>query len=180
VAALAVAASLFDETEKEREGEPFHYTLAVRWVGQDMGPYPPQGCTSDGFPNAQLALQSALLMVRKRDKLKIRKGLLREPRSSGSSSVVPFARVGPRDRTPFVKPYGICVAVPLYIFLAAAARKILQAVLPFLPTVAQDAVTSVTAFCLSSATLLLQGRIPQLLARVQWLHRGGIHKYISF
>jgi hypothetical protein len=192
VAALAVAAALFDPTDKEREQhEPFHYTLGVRWVGQDMDPYPPQGCASDGFPTAHLALQSALRSIRKRDKLRRRKLLLHEQRARGepsslsaASSLVRVARAVPRSRMHSAKPYGLCVAVPVYLVLAALARKAFQTVLPYLPSAVQDALRSALAFCLSSAALILQGRvgIPLPLGgpRLSWLRRGGIHKYISF
>jgi hypothetical protein len=78
------------------------------------------------------------------------------------------------------KPYGICVALPVYAFLAVVARRMVLAALPLLPCIVKDAATSVTALCASTLALLFQGRIPRLLAHLPSWHRGGIHKYISF
>lgn len=179
VAALAVAAALFDTTDADREA-PFHYTLGVRWVGEDMDPYPSQGSVSDGLPSAQLALQSALRNIRRRNKYHRRKQILHERSSSDQSSVVRFARRVPDVRKKIGKPYAICVAFPVYIILALVARRLVLAVLPLLPSIVQDAATSVAAFGASALAVLFQGRIPQLLARLPSWHRGGIHKYISF
>jgi hypothetical protein len=125
-------------------------------------------------------LQSALRMIRRQNKFHRRKQILHERASLDQSSVVRFARKVPEVRKKIGKPYGICVALPVYMFLALVARRVVGAALPLLPCVVQDAATSVAAFCASALALLFQSRIPQLLARLPSLHRGGIHKYISF
>lgn len=94
VAALAVASGLFPT---KREKEPFHYCLACRWASEDISPYPAQGKKSDGFSSAHLSIQSAVRKLRKRKKFQCQKEL---------------------------KPYGLCVAIPLYFGVAMVVASV--------------------------------------------------------
>ena len=176
VAALAVAATLFDSVDNQ----PFHYTFAVRWAGQQLHPFPAQGCKSHGLPTAQLSLQAALRQVRKRDKVTRRTRLRREKKSHSQTSVqsvVRFARKLPSVPRR-LKPYGLCVAVPVYLMMAMAARTLVQTSLPFLPGIVRQVFTGLAAFVVSGLTLLMQGQLPPLLARLPL--RKAAQKYISF
>lgn len=72
VAALAIASAFFREPDRSdanadrnqhssrsQQGAK-HHTLAVRWVGDQIYPYPPQGCRGDGHLDALSGLQAAL------------------------------------------------------------------------------------------------------------------------
>ena len=88
--------------QTESDTSSIHYTLAVRWSGdaKAMAPYPPQGKKTDGCRTAAKSLQKA---VRKKQQ---------------QSSIV--------TRTPRSKPYGVCVAVPLYLTMALLFRNLSQ------------------------------------------------------
>ena len=71
MASLAVAAAMFQtpnyddvnhatgssKKDTPTRKEPFHYTLACRWVGQALDPFPPQGVMADGAEDADTALR---------------------------------------------------------------------------------------------------------------------------
>ena len=76
------------------DDKSFHYTLACRWVGNEMDPYPAQGHISEGHPTAYQCLQSTL--GRTNDETIIR----------------------PKGIQPKLKPYGIFAAVPVYVFIS--------------------------------------------------------------
>jgi hypothetical protein len=85
-----------------------HYTLAVRWAGnaQAMAPYPAQGDFLDGCRQAVESLQRA-----------VQKRRLQGPVRTSDSIGRALWR---RHR----KPYGLCVAIPLYLALALVLRKL--------------------------------------------------------
>ena len=144
VAALAVAAALFDsDSMRQNKGNedssvrpagesdaPFHYTFGVRWCGENLDPYPPQGRFVDGLPNANLCMRSALRSVRKEEKRSRRLRLRKE--QAYPPHVLRFARSLPTVRRR-LKPYGICVAVPVYLTLFMATRTVFNSMLPYLP-----------------------------------------------
>lgn len=139
VASLAVAAALFksevltEEKSSLREEtiwkdsanknvphhqtNPFHHTLAVRWVSENMAPYPSQGCKGDGLATAALCLKEALKSLRRR-----RREIGAQPTTNSNAVMI-------RKRRPLrgVKPYGFCVALPVYLFLFLFSKSLLTA-----------------------------------------------------
>ncbi|GKZ01446.1 hypothetical protein MPSEU_001095300 [Mayamaea pseudoterrestris] len=164
VAALAVAAALFNQSKasspteleslkiNERKTQqqsshikdissqpPFHYTLACRWVGEQLHPYPPQGSMSDGHVDAAIAMDSALttLLQKKQRRSTLEQRMKNETISSATSSN--HGKPPRRRRAMRLKPYGICVAIPTYFLLYMVTRRILQATgqLPLLQPLVQ-------------------------------------------
>lgn len=121
VAALAVAAALHHDNqldsnnhkklEDQQRPPPFHYTLACRWAGEQLHPYPAQGTKLNGLANAHLCME------------KVFRTLQKQPRRN---------RI---RRKPF-KPYGICVAIPVYFMLAMMIRSFLFPLLNHIPGLA--------------------------------------------
>lgn len=140
VASLAVAAALFHsdpqgKNAKRRMAEnyyqeqpPFHYTLAMRWAGQNLQPYPPQGRKEDGLLDAQQCMSQVLKVERKKEKRNRRK---RQQNIDDSNA----ARLSQhlRRRTRSLKPYAVCVAIPSYLFLGLFLLTSVRTVFPFVP-----------------------------------------------
>jgi len=158
VASLAVASALFrspreqealnawsaddgnDSGSQTQQHAPFHCTLGVRWVGDDMHPYPAQGRKRDGFPTAQICLQKALNVIKKNDK-KDRNLEMRRQRSgmktkdflstvvhsneSYHQAVLRMTRNFQmrRQQKRQLKPYALVSAIPVYFVLVLVARK---------------------------------------------------------
>lgn len=113
VAALAVEGALFssqpnsnEQQQQHRDDLPFHYTLACRWASDRLTPYPSQGQMGDGLPTARQCMQAALRKLRKQRRRK------------------PVAKRK-------VKPYGICVAVPVYLLLSLTLWRLVQSMSSF-------------------------------------------------
>jgi hypothetical protein len=83
--------SNFITVDENIDDKSFHYTLACRWVGNNMDPYPAQGHASDGHPTAYQCLQSVL------------------SRTHDETNSI---------NRPKMKPYGICAALPVYLFIS--------------------------------------------------------------
>ena len=142
VASLAVAAALFDTSLGRQKkavlrGEPaadqdpksktaFHYTLGVRWVGEDMKPYPAQGCKADGHPTADACLRSILRTLKKQGKRERRLNLARSKAKYANVARLATTLSGRRKQ----KPFGICAAIPVYLFLGLLAKTLLQSTPP--------------------------------------------------
>lgn len=140
VAALAVAATFFDSNDHvspkrdlatvkrernsaSRTASPFHYCLACRWAGSKMAPFPAQGSAKEGLPTAELCMQEALRQIRRKEK--------RERRlNRRQSTAARLARNMPSTR---IKPYGICTALPVYLFLGMFMHALVRTLLPVLP-----------------------------------------------
>jgi hypothetical protein len=186
VADLAVAAVLFDsqrggtddEADAPTTDQPFHYTLAVRWTGQNMDPYPPQGHIKHGMLDADLCMQSALRTLRGDEKTARR----RRPKKAQTqySSVNRFAQSMSIRRN--LKPYGICVAVPVYFILAMMTRRLLQTILPYIPGRRWTIPAAMRAGeLLATAGAFLLGRLSLLTTRLPaWIPGRAVQKYISF
>lgn len=120
-----------------QQHQPFHCRLAVRWVGKDMLPFPPQGSKSDGSPNARVALQRALKTIKQNEKkqrqLKTRQQRQREAspaymalRESYPETVLRLVENFQLQRASKtrLKPYGIATAIPVYFLLAIVMRSL--------------------------------------------------------
>jgi hypothetical protein len=109
LAAAAVAPWLTDDATAAVTA--VHYTLAVRWAGdaQAMAPYPAQGSYADGGQQAAESLQKAVQTRRKQGPV-------------GTTDARALWRKWSR------KPYGLCVAIPLYLALALVLRKLGRAI----------------------------------------------------
>lgn len=188
VAALAVAAALFDsqrttsEDDKSDSDPAFHYTLAARWAGQNLDPYPAQGVMSDGLPTAQLCLQSALRTIGRQEKRERRHQKKKE--QAYPESILRFARSLPTVNRKS-KPYGICVAIPVYLMLSMMAKSFFLAALPYVPgrswmipmmNRATNILAAFGALVLRHA-ISMTSRLPTVLS---WLPSRASQKYISF
>lgn len=180
VAALAVAAALFSSHNDTNKSEPFHYTLGVRWVGDKMDPFPPQGRKADGLADADTCMQRALKTLKgTAQRSEERRQALEKKDDTGYSSrdvVLRLANQLQRRRQK-PKPYGICVAIPLYIFLGMLSQSLIYPVLQHLPggkTWILPALSKVNELL----GMLAAYTIGQLLVVLPWL--AGRKHYISF
>jgi uncharacterized protein YbjT (DUF2867 family) len=186
VADLAVAAAMFDSQRTEMDDEmeapttdqPFHYTLAARWTGHHMEPYPPQGHMKHGMPNANLCMQAALQTLRE-DEKKARHRRPQRPQLY-PEAVNRFAQTMSIRRN--VKPYGICVAIPVYFFLAMMTKRLLQAILLYIPRRGWMMPATIKAGeLLAMAGGFLLGHLSLIMPRFPaWIPARAAQKYISF
>lgn len=189
VADLAVAAAMFDcqrteiddESEAPTADQPFHYTLAARWTGHHMEPYPPQGHIKHGLPNANLCMQAALRTLREDEK----KARHRRPQPPQlyPEAINRFAQSMSIHRNP--KPYGICVAIPVYFCLTMMTRRLLQAILLYIPRRRWMTPTAMRASeLLAPAGGFLLGHLGLIVTRLPalpaWIPARAAQKYISF
>jgi len=147
VATLAVAAATFvtqnktDDNTNENTGrtnEPFHYTFGVRWVGHTLDSYPPQGCQQDGHLDPALAFRRSLKTIHRGEREKERnerqKNKALQPSSSNDIIVRMAEKIeNRRNKRRPPKPYGICVAVPIYLFLILLGKMVLVPSLYYIP-----------------------------------------------
>ena len=146
VATLVVAASMFvtqNRTENNvesgpRSDEPFHYTFGCRWVGPTLDSYPPQGHRLDGHPDPAVAFQRSLKTLFRREREEQRRKKRKNERSRLSLSTDLVARMAEqvekqRQNKRRIKPYGICVALPIYLTLAMLGNAIMVHFLQVLP-----------------------------------------------
>jgi hypothetical protein len=210
VAALAVASALFDsqprQKQKRRTGdrsgsnddglhigdtdddysndEPFHYTLACRWASDQLDPYPAQGQMSEGLPTANLCLQAALRTLRGQRPL--RAAIAAKRNQAGPESVLRrHVKATPQRRR--IKPYGICVAVPVYLVLSLMLRSLLYYAATYLPGLqhvkpiarqVMDAFVVTVAFVVGRLSVLFRGNNSVPLLR-KWIPRRYSTNYIS-
>jgi hypothetical protein len=193
VASLAIAAAMFqtpvyDIDEEEgygdvdtptgaKEDQPFHYTLACRWVGQELDPFPAQGVKADGAEDAQTALQRTLQVIEKNEK---RKRLLESRRRRKQTLGALFDRTSATlqrrsKRLLRTQPHGLCAAIPVYIMLGLFARTLLQPIVKVLPggqTWVLPALAQLNEWVLVTASLVmgkLMSLLPFLARRKQYI-----------
>ena len=112
---------------------PFHCTVGVRWTGdaQSMHPYAAQGCASDGCAQASQGFRKALKADHKRQdsnedykivRLKFHPAANANRLAAGTTTTpkIPFLR----GRN--LKPYGVCVAFPVYVLLLFLTTTVVQ------------------------------------------------------
>ena len=134
VAALAVSAALFDESSTKKRGDlinkkvggvgsmqnpdvrPFHYTLACRWVGEELQPFPPQGKKSDGHVNAQYGMNAVLKSLTKRHHALQRK-TVNNTLSEDGHGLSKHRRL---------KPFGVFATVATYTLLYMTTRALVR------------------------------------------------------
>jgi hypothetical protein len=136
VASLAVAAAMFQsKKESSNDKYPFHYTLGVRWVGQDMAPFPSQGRKTDGLETAGLALKRCVKTINKAEKrIQRRKRLKKKDAALNVQSDIILRMSNQLQRRKRrLQPHGICTAVPVYFFLILFLKTIVYPVLQYLP-----------------------------------------------
>ena len=135
---------------------PFHYTLACRWVGEELDPYPNQGKKSDGKIDAQTSLQTALKQIRREEKRsrklrrQRRKDRPKNNNNQGLQLLGDYYNDDEVEDTPEVllrlaqqklalryrqrpKPHGLCVAIPTYIFLCLSLKTLIWPLLHVIP-----------------------------------------------
>ncbi|GAX28806.1 hypothetical protein FisN_34Hh016 [Fistulifera solaris] len=98
VASLAVSSALFRIPNATQAS---HYTLAVRWVGEDLHPYPAQGTMKDGFANAHACLRHAFQK-----------------------------KIASTARRRNIKPYALFTTIPVYTMLFLLLRSLTHNLLP--------------------------------------------------
>lgn len=180
VAALAVAAALFSSHDDTNKSEPFHYTLGVRWVGDKMNHFPPQGRKADGLPDADTCMQRALKTLKSAaQRSEERRQVLEKKGYPGYSSRDVVLRLANQlhRRRQKPKPYGIFVAIPLYGFLGLLSESLICPVLQHLPggkTWILPALSKVNELLGMLASYLIR----QLILVLPWL--AGRKQYISF
>lgn len=163
--------------------EPFHYTLACRWVGQALDPYPAQGVKADGAEDAHTALRRTLGVIAKNEK---RKRILasrrrRHQATKGSlydrTSATLYNWGDVRRKKLRTQPHGVCVAIPVYIMLGLFTRTLLQPLLQILPGGQRwvlPALAQLNEWILVTASLFMG----KLLSALPFLARRK--QYISF
>jgi hypothetical protein len=166
---------------------PFHYTLACRWVGQDMDPYPAQGLKADGLADAETALKRTLTTIRKAEQRsrQRREGLRQKDTQSPSYAPDLIARMADQLKRQRKKlsPHGICVALPVYLFLGLFAKTLMTALLQVVPggkTWVLPALYRLNELALVGLSFLVRKAIMALQAMMAlpWLPRRKQH--ISF
>lgn len=202
VASLTVAAATFVTQNKtgsgsslhskafggSRTSEPFHYTFGCRWVGQTLDSYPPQGHKRDGHPDPGVAFRRSLKTIHRGEReLERKKERSLHPenrtkkKSPSSSSTDIMVRVAKkiekrRQERRRVKPYGVCVAIPVYLFLALLSKTIVvqflhhvpggkEWVIPFL-----DRGRRFAALCFSSLLHRLISALPSIGRRPKQIY----------
>lgn len=106
-----------------QRGEAFHYTLACRWLCENMDPYPAQGKQSDGYVNADACLNAIFRKDDKNNNNKIpRRQHFDDPESSTSAVFLQQQSNKRALHQKPIKPYGIYVAFTVYLFLALLIR----------------------------------------------------------
>lgn len=181
VASLAVAAAMHEvKSETVSDKGPFHYTLGVRWVGQEMNPYPPQGRKMDGLPDAELALKRSINAINKADeRSKRRKELLsqKQPNRKRVQSADMIQKLALRlnQRKLRQNPHGICVAIPVYFFLGLAFKTFVFPLLQYIPgarTVILPGLSRLNSLFLAMVTPLFRYMLqlwPQFAQRKQYI-----------
>ena len=125
VAAVAVAAALTRKdgvkatrARKLDQEKAESYTWALRWAGSHLE----QGKKSDGLPDAQSCVDRMFRLEKKRA---LRRKRAEETRDTDSLKRVISTMAKPLQKRR-LKPYGIAVAVPVYIVLAAVILSALR------------------------------------------------------
>ena len=179
VASLAIAAALFhaeNATKSTEDGTntqrlPLHLKLGVRWVGESLDPYPAQGTMNDGLPDAHACMSRVLKDYRKRSKRQRRRELKRSLPTNVPDSIVRFVKSQQRRS---LKPYGVCVALPVYVFLGLLAKSLVV----YMP--GYDKLTPVLARAKGAAAALLASQMPTIRNWLQRIPRRSAKNFISF
>lgn len=172
---------------QQQQHQPFHCCLAVRWVGNDMHPYPAQGSKRDGFPTAQVALQRALKVIKRNEKTERQLELRRQRQRAESLAYSALREAYPetvlrlaenfqlqRSSKTRLKPYGIVTAIPVYFVLAIVMRSMGRMLWQALCSTAwaQPVVAPIENFAAMFLALLASNvRMFQLFLS-QWMPRG--------
>jgi len=187
VAALAVASALFNSNRRIKDDDsgddaPFHYTLACRWVGDQMDPYPAQGKMSEGHPDATLALQAALKRIRRDEKRRRRRHAVQaKTYPENALRIAKHVKTAPRK----VKPYFLCTAVPVYFILSMMLRSVFYYLSPYIPganymkpifSQGSDALAMAFGFVLGQLRAL-PARLPESIPNWLFFRARGSAKY---
>lgn len=172
VAALAVASALFQSVnatnissaDDSSEIPPLHLKLGVRWAGQDLQPYPSQGHRRLGLADAGLCMNKVLKDYPRETKRR------RDLKTKGNApaSILRYVKSRKRRR---LKPYGVYVAVPVYLILGLVFKNVFVRV----PGAAR--VTPVVA---GARDTLVAAFLPFMRKSIQRLTRRNTKSFISF
>jgi hypothetical protein len=182
VAALAVAAALFqseNDSDESNSVRPFHYTFGCRWASECMDPYPAQGKKIHGFASASLGIQSAVNKLKQKEKRRRKKKDQARDELHSSLAQISYSRTIPRP----TKPYGICVAIPVYLLLSMMAKSIFMLALPYIPGLRPllsnvgNLLQVLAAFTFSQLSQSLS-LLPKTLPK--WMAKRCTSKYITF
>jgi hypothetical protein len=102
-----------------------------------MDPFPGQGRKADGLPDAETALQRTLKTIQKAGKRaqERREALEQKNKQSPSDNSDRIIRMPDKlqRQRKRPKPHGVCVAVPIYLFLCLFAKTLVYPLLLVLP-----------------------------------------------
>jgi hypothetical protein len=186
------------QQQQHRNKRPFHFSLACRWTGNELDPYPPQGKQEDGKSTAYLSLKACLPTLRRqhsrrqslqqlkeeheyrpvlKSKVKIEEQTMKK---AVQVPIVPLPSSIHRRNTfvKQIKPYGICVAIPVYLLLIIISRSIIQGTIQCIPSIRQVSPILVT---IMRRIMLIIGKLFHIKF---WTHLLSIQRtspnYISF
>lgn len=178
VAELAISAVLFqaknvsvanDEETSQFASPPLKMSLGVRWVGEELDPYPPQGTKSDGLRDAHQCMNKALQEHKKNERQKRRR---RKNKSNIPESIARYAS----SRRRRIKPYGVFVAIPVYFFLWVVLKNMCR----YIPGYNENAAPALARLRTTVGAALV-ARAPTVKRWMRnLLKKGGGKSYISF
>ena len=177
VAELAIAAALFQSknvTVSNKEGlpaeePPLKMSLGIRWVGEELDPYPAQGSKSDGLQDAHQCMNKALKDHRQNQRRKRRRKL--KSKSNVPDSIARYAS----SRRRSVKPYGVFVAVPVYFCLWVMLKNLCHYIPGYNESVAPAVVRIRDTVCAA-----VMARTPAIKGWIRQVFRKSVKSYISF
>lgn len=168
VASLALSSALFripnpkanNNTTTDDRHQAVHFTLAVRWVGENLHPYPTQGSFQDGLASAHACLRSVI-----------------QP-----SNAISFTAKRRRN----IKPYALCTAIPVYTILFLLLRSLTHGIVPlvftYLPGTKTFLLPLFSRICELGALLcgILAGKLGTLQPLSSLKFGKSVPKFISF
>ena len=180
VAELAVSAVMFqapnvsviddDGDATTKQSLPLKMSLGVRWVGEELDPYPSQGTKRDGLPDARKCMNKALNEYHVNQKRARRRKL--KTKSNIPSSIARYAS----SRRRSLKPYGVFVAIPVYFFLWVLLKNMIY----YIPGFSEN-VAPILSRISDAVGAAIMARVPSIQ---RWsrniLRRSNGKSYISF
>lgn len=189
-ASIAVCAALFDFSEEQSRLKrgvlqhkdvlpstlPIHHTIACRWAGEEVQ----QGMQKDGYSNAQNCLKAVFQSKQSEHRKTL--GSINQPKSYRESLLLSVSRMKPKQLK--IKPYGICVAIPVYFFMAMLMKSVYQTAstqVRFLPLMIPYGARAAEIFFQTASVILLSiSRVWQSSWFVSLTTPRSLPNYIQF
>lgn len=180
VAELAISAVMFqaenvtvctEEETNSAQTAPLKMSLGVRWVGEEMHPYPAQGTKRDGLRDAHQCMNKALREHKLNQKRKRRRANLQKTSSNVPASIARYAS----SRRRSIKPYGVFVAIPVYFLLWVMLRNACHYIPGF-----NEKVAPALARIRDTVGAAVMARVPTIRRSIRRiLKKGGGKSYLS-